>query len=93
MKFICKKECFYKDRVWGVGETLLLSDSEKEENIPEHFVKNAIVEEVIEEPEPKMTLSEVGKSSPKSFSEAMAHIKKVKNKAKPKVKEDKGQKA
>lgn len=37
-KYVCTKACFYRNRVWGVGEILLPRSGEQ---VPHHFKEDA----------------------------------------------------
>ena len=55
-KYKCVNKCYFRDRVWGVGEFL---DSRKGEKIPHHFEQADEVESDVDEDGEPETMSEL----------------------------------
>ena len=68
--YVCKKKCFFRDRVWSVGETL----QAKQDEVPKHFVlKEKYVPEEKEVPQDPQSLSEFQKEEAKQVLAGVGH--------------------
>ena len=70
-KFVCVKKCYFRARVWVVGETL---ETVKGEKLPKHFEAVKKVAPVVKEPEKvkdePQTMSGLNKAEEKAEKEA-----------------------